>query len=257
MMAHETTEIIDMAQQLWPKANGQECGLLSKRMKHLFLDDAKAILEEAKMESSYQTLPLKDISRRLRAYKPKQTGQRITCYALKQETGEDLEAVCLANSNEGARVEMAKYIRGDNHIDEFGHKKWEYDPTDYVIFTDHSTFFHARHEILRKLDPDLDRRVARFAAILRGEGKMGQLLQDVPEARQHKITDSITAAIEKKGFQYLGAIDPVIEAEIEAEKEEAIERAKQDGLVVEKKDFIDTLNIKPEYDPEVPDDLAF
>ena len=256
MMPSEVTELMDIAEQYWPKANGFECGLLGKRMKHMFLDDAKSILEEAKMESSYQTLPMKDIAKRLRAYKPKRTGQMIDCYALEQETGKYFEVVCLANSNDGARVEMAKWLRGENHTDEYGYKKWEYDPTDYIIFTDHLSFSMARYEILRKLDPDMDRKVAKFAAILNGDGKMGQLLQDVPEAKANRITDTITVAIEKQGFKYLGAIDPEIEAEMEAEK------ITQGSDPVEDKPFVTDnklshLNIRPDYDKDNPDNCPF
>ena len=266
MMPSEVTELLDIAEQYWPKANGFECGLLGKRMKHLFLDDAKVILEEAKMESSYQTLPMKDIAKRLRAYKPKQTGQKITCYALDQESAGYIEAVCLANSEEGARVEMAKFLRGENHMDEFGHKKWELDPTDYIIFTDFNSFFDAKHEILRKLDPDMDRKVAKFAAILKGDRKLGQLLKDVPEAKQNRLTDKITVAIEKKGFQFLPAIDPEIEAQIEAEKAAAepplLLNRVQSEIVrnLHKKEtpsIIDGMNIKADFDPEVPDDCPF
>jgi len=56
-------------------------------------------------------------------------------------------------------------------------------------------------------------------------------------------TDKITEAIEEKGFQFLPAIDPVIEAQIEREK------------AAEKK--LAGMNIKAEYDPEVPDDLPY
>ena len=76
------------------------------------------------------------------------------------------------------------------------------------------------------------------------------------------ITDAITKHIDEEGFKYIGAIDPDIEAEIEAAKEEKplihpatkmpYTRCKTD------QDFFKPIPkpVKP-YDPDNPDHIPF
>ena len=61
------------------------------------------------------------------------------------------------------------------------------------------------------------------------------------------ITDAITRHIDQEGFKYIGAIDPEIEAEIEAEKAQPQPPAKKKT----------GMNVGPVYDKDNPDDCPF
>ena len=100
--------------------------------------------------------------------------------------------------------------------------------------------------------------------------------------KNHKISpavvtsDAITRKIEEEGFKYLGAIDPDIEAEMEAEKAEKIENFKGpiakmrkavktleavealgNAMEAAPENLIAKLNIQPTFDKDNPDECPF
>lgn len=168
----EVSEILKIAEGYWPKATGHELGLLGRTMKRLFMSDAKNILDETKLEHQYQTFPLEKIAKKVKSHKPRRLGQDITCYALDAK-GDWYECVVTAQSNDGAKVQMAKYLVEICYQD----------PTDFIVFVgqeNFDTFFAARHEVLRTLDPQLDEKVAKFKKIIEGRMK-DKLVSVLPE----------------------------------------------------------------------------
>jgi hypothetical protein len=86
------------------------------------------------MDCQYQSLPLKDIKRRalscgLTGYT---SGRYIDVWAVDIHKKFKMCA-CLAQNDEGARVQMGKYL-----------KKHNFDPTNYTLFTDHQAFWDYR-----------------------------------------------------------------------------------------------------------------
>jgi len=68
-------------------------------------------------------------------------------------------------------------------------------------------------------------------------------------------TDKITAAIEKEGFKFIGAIDPEIEAEMAATNDQ--QRDVTHSAIVEPESRISKMNIRPDFDKDNPDDCPF
>jgi len=118
-------EIIDKAKSLWPKATDAEIGLL----KRIFdgADETKAIkiLEEARIDSKYATIPFRHIKEKAtHAASSGKAGGYIECWAVHQETKKFKNCCVLAQTNEGAQTMMVSYLRHRCHVE----------PTEYVLF---------------------------------------------------------------------------------------------------------------------------
>ena len=105
-------EIVEKAGELWPKASPAELGLLEKVFSNTDSYKAISILEDARIDSKYASLPLKDIKRRVIAGGTAGTlnGYYTDCWAAHQETAKFKFCTVLAQNDEGAKVQMEKYI---------------------------------------------------------------------------------------------------------------------------------------------------
>lgn len=141
----EITEVLKIAEDFWPKTSPAELGLLRKIVGPMSFYGAKEVLERARIDSKYMTLPIKEISKHVKVWKSKPIGEQITCCALERETGKSYECVVLAQSSEGAKVGMAKYLT-----------RYNLDPTDFIIYVgeeNFDSFFFERHRIRCELNP--------------------------------------------------------------------------------------------------------
>ena len=131
-------EIAEKAKALWPKSSPTEIELLMKLFSNVPNDKAEKILEDARLDCQYQSLPLKDIKRRATAsgLTGYTNGTYIDVWAVDIK-GKFKLCSCLAQNDEGARVQMGKYLMKHN-----------FDPTNYTLFTDHQSFWDYRMEIL-------------------------------------------------------------------------------------------------------------
>jgi hypothetical protein len=160
MLPEEEQEIVKMALEFWPKAQEYEVGLLRKQIKGADFDKIKEALEKTRLNSTYSTLPLKIINEKIKHIKSRgpASGSYITCYAVNTSTGKYLEVSVLAQSSDGARVEMAKYL-----------EQWGMDIVDYEVFIgeeNHQLYFDRRHAIACSLDPNIEENVKRIQSIV-------------------------------------------------------------------------------------------
>ena len=118
-------EIVEKAKALWPRSTPAELSLLTKIFSNIQGDKAGGILEDARIDSKYQSLPLKDIKRRAMAcgFTGSLSGRYIDCWAVHYKTAKFKLCAVLAQTAEGAKVQMEKYLT-----------KCRVEPTDYTIF---------------------------------------------------------------------------------------------------------------------------
>ena len=131
-------EIAEKAKDLWPRSTPAEIELLTKIFSNTHGDKAEKILEDARLDCKYQSLPLKDIKRRATAsgLTGYTKGTYIDVWAV-DINGKYKMCACLAQNDEGAKVQMGKYLL-----------KYNIDPTGYTLFTTHETFWDYRMKIL-------------------------------------------------------------------------------------------------------------
>ena len=123
--------VMILAERLWPKASDVEFDLLAKILVGVPEDQAKGLLEEARIDSKYNSIPLKAI--KAAAAKVKSSGKAsdyIDCWAVHYETKKYKECCVLASDNYGATVMMQQYLKNRCHVE----------PTDYVIFVGKENF---------------------------------------------------------------------------------------------------------------------
>ena len=133
-------EIAEKAKELWPKSTAAELSLLTKVFSNVDSSRAMDILEEARIDSQYQSLPLKNINAKARdAKKRKTAGNYIECWAVHKETGKFKTAWVMASDDYGAKVMMAKRLK----------TVCEVEPTDYIIVVgSNAAFQDCRMKIL-------------------------------------------------------------------------------------------------------------
>ena len=159
MLAIEADDIVKLARQFWNKAQPFELTLLKKQIVTMDADEVTAILESARLDTKFNVFPLKDINDRLNQAKKKNpaSGSYITCYALNPMTGKSIEVNVLSQSNDGAKVEMGKYML-----------QWGMDPVDYILYISEeclAEFLNARHEAACQLNPKIEKTVERLKEI--------------------------------------------------------------------------------------------
>jgi hypothetical protein len=101
---------------------------------------AIGILEDARIGSQYQSLPLKDIKQRTVACgcTGQLNGSYIECWAVHQITKKFKNCCVLAQNNEGAKSMMEKYLVNRCHVE----------PEGYVLFIgveSHQAFWDYRY----------------------------------------------------------------------------------------------------------------
>ena len=131
-------EIAEKAKELWPRSTPAEIELLTKLFSNIPNEKASRILEEARLDCQYQSLPLKDIKRRATAsgLTGYTNGQYIDVWAVDLK-GKPRLCSCLAQNDEGAKVQMGKYLMKHN-----------IDPTGYVLFIDHASMWNYRMQCI-------------------------------------------------------------------------------------------------------------
>jgi hypothetical protein len=145
MIELEVTDILSIAEEFWPKSSATELGLLRKIIKSLPLHDAKNILEDVRLSTKFQTLPLPQINRKIKSFKPKTMGHEIPCWGLDLDTGKVQQCIVVAQSDTGAKEQFAKYLI-----------QYNLDPTNFVIYVGEESFeqfFEDRHEVQCRLSP--------------------------------------------------------------------------------------------------------
>jgi hypothetical protein len=97
-----------------------------------------SVLEDARADCQYQSLPIKDIKRRATAsgLTGYTNGRYIDAWAV-DLNGKYKMCSCLAQNDEGAKVQMGKYLTKHN-----------IDPTGYTLFTDHESFWNYRMQCI-------------------------------------------------------------------------------------------------------------
>lgn len=127
-----------LAERLWPKATEVDFELLAKVLARVPEDKAKSILEDARIESKYNAIPLKDIKARVRKTgSGDSVGNYIDCWAVHQDTKKFKECCVRANDRYGATVMMQQWLKNRCRVE----------PTDYAIFVgkeNFRTFFNYR-----------------------------------------------------------------------------------------------------------------
>lgn len=100
--------------------------LLTKLFSNTSNEKAVTILEDARMDCQYQTIPLKDIKRRATSsgLTGGINGRYIQAWAVHQKTARPCECMVLASNNEGAAVQMRKYLAN----------KCRVNPDEYAVF---------------------------------------------------------------------------------------------------------------------------
>jgi len=141
-------EIIEKAKELWPKSTPAELSLLTKIFSNLDGQRAIDILEDARINSRYATIPFKEIQRRARVLCSKSglSGSYIECWAVHQETKKFYNCCVLAQTDEGARMMMISYLQHRCHVE----------PTDYTLFIgkeSHQGFWDYQHGNIN-INPD-------------------------------------------------------------------------------------------------------
>ncbi len=124
--------ILDKIQGLWPKANEDEIQLLNRILDGIPEDQAVKLLEDARAESAYSTIPFKGIKAKSVKIDThiRLSGTYIECWAVHKDTKKYKNCCVLANDNYGANVMMAKYLKNRCNVE----------PTDYVIFVGKDNF---------------------------------------------------------------------------------------------------------------------
>jgi hypothetical protein len=142
-------EIQEKAKELWPRSTPAEISLLTKIFSNTTAERASSILEEARIDSQYQTLPLKDIKRRAGACGStgNLSGRFIDCWAV-DTNGKYKMCAVLASTSEGAKVQMEKYLQSRCNVD----------PSFYtIIVEDFKAFWAYRMQTLgfdTKINPE-------------------------------------------------------------------------------------------------------
>ena len=185
MTSEESESIIEIAEQFWKRAEQFELGLLRKVCENLFFDDVKTVLEQCRLESKYSTLPLPMINERLKALHRKTKSQNyINCYALCPMTAKGLEVSVYANTNDGAKVEMEKYLR-----------RFGLEPNDYIIYIGDANFdqyFTDRHEAKCILNPNLEVEVDKIRSLVsRGGSVVDSIAESLPEAKKQFVNTGV------------------------------------------------------------------
>ena len=77
------------------------------------MSEAIELLEDARVESKYSTIPFQAIKAKVgsKAKSGGMYGEHYDCWAVHMNTGKKIECVVVANSGEGAKEQMQKYLR--------------------------------------------------------------------------------------------------------------------------------------------------
>ena len=131
---------------LWPKSSPAVLSLLEKVFSDIDTDKAMSILEDARIDSVYQTLPLKDIKRRTKACGSGGTIDGIfwDCYAVHDLNAKFKNCVVTATNEDGARIQMNNYL---------AYCKLE--PMDYTLFIGEGSQFamnNHRYKLMREIN---------------------------------------------------------------------------------------------------------
>lgn len=131
--------VMILAERLWPKATDIDFELLGKVLADVPEDRAKSILEDARIDSKYNAVPLKDIKSRVRSCGGNSSaGAYIECWAVHQVTKKFYNCCVLAQTDEGARMMMISYLQHRCRVE----------PTDYTLFIgkeSHQGFWDYQH----------------------------------------------------------------------------------------------------------------
>jgi len=175
MLAIEADDIVKLARQFWNKAQPFELVLLKKQIVTMDAEKVTAVLESARLSTKFNVFPLQDINSRLSAIKKNGSGEHISCYVLNPLTGKNMEIAVMAKSNEGAKVELCRYLQ-----------QWGMEATDYILYISEESFpdfFNARHEVQCQLNPEIENTVAKIRSIgLRDVvNKVSENLPEIPK----------------------------------------------------------------------------
>lgn len=135
--------VLVLAEKLWPKATDIDFDLLDKVLANTPEDQTKSILEDARIDNKYNTVPLKYIKERVAGLRSAGSASGyIDCWAVHPDTAKFKNCMVLASNNEGANVQMQKWLEYRCHVE----------PTEWVIFVDdHQAFANYRVKILREI----------------------------------------------------------------------------------------------------------
>jgi len=116
--------VINKAQKLWPKASDAEVELAAKLLRNI--KDARAIriLEQARIDCKYATIPLKDIKARARAHGSNPGCSYVDCVAVNKDTGKLYECSVAAENEQAAGHLMRKYLKNVCKVE----------PAEYTLF---------------------------------------------------------------------------------------------------------------------------
>jgi hypothetical protein len=127
-------EIAEKIKGLWPASTPDQISALMKNFSDI--DPAKLveILEDVWNTTKFKTIQSDEITRRVRmsGLTGYTNGRYIDVWGVDLD-GKYKMCSCLAQNEEGARVQMGKYLLKHNH-----------DPTDYTLFTDFISFWQYR-----------------------------------------------------------------------------------------------------------------
>ena len=181
----DVAKIIELAEQFWPKAKPFELGLLKKITSKLDFESVKGILEDARVESNYSTLPLKAVKEKLTNLQKRcrlNGGSWYDCYALHIETAKSYECMVMAASDLGAREQFIKYLL-----------RYGIDPIDHDLYIgeeNRNQFLKDRFGILAKLNPKIRETAERLRQIAESGRSMipavARILPEIPKPPKKK-----------------------------------------------------------------------
>lgn len=174
MLTSELESILELAGKLWKNANEAELGLFKKLVSELDYDSVKDIVESVKLDSKYQTFPLKELNSKIKSFKKssKIKGDYYDCYGLHRDTGQSLIVAVLARSPEGAKEQFNKYLL------EYGRN-----PVDYIVYVGQENwdlFFEARHQLLCENNPNIETISNRLGELASGREVVAALSGSLP-----------------------------------------------------------------------------
>jgi hypothetical protein len=165
MMDFEYKELMQLVAEYFPKTAQSEFRLLRKVVGGMPFKDAKELIEQAKLDTKYLTLPIQAINKAVKGHRQPRLGEYHPCWALKIDGDGSKweECMVLAQSNDGAKVEFAKYLAYN-----------KLDATDYMLYIGQESFdafFNERHEQAVKANPKIAENVAFLESLVRGDPK--------------------------------------------------------------------------------------
>jgi len=117
--------VTQTAQELWPRITDIEIKLLNDIFQNVMVQKAIQIMEDARIDSQYASIPFKAIKQRVgnMAGGGKINGLLYDCWAVNDLNGKHKNCVVTARNEEGARYEMNKFLTG-----------CKLEPTQYTLF---------------------------------------------------------------------------------------------------------------------------